>query len=97
MIRILIHYILFIQPEARQDAIDALVNDALNRPMKLNVEYKANGMDYVTLLDDDENAGKKISIDCLKIRIRIIVAKDLLMIDRWGRKTARRKKNDPAK
>jgi len=49
--------------DAKQDAVDALYNDALNRQMQLNVEYKANGVDYVTLLDDEEEGkGKDVGL-----------------------------------
>lgn len=58
-------YLLF-QEDARQDAVDALYNDALNRQMQLNVEYKANGIEYVTLLEDEaEGKGKDTGLSLL--------------------------------
>ncbi|KAK7107596.1 staphylococcal nuclease domain-containing protein 1-like [Littorina saxatilis] len=52
--------------DARQDAVDALYNDALNRQMQLNVEYKANGIEYVTLLEDEaEGKGKDTGLSLL--------------------------------
>lgn len=50
------------QEDAKQDAVDALYNDILNRQMQLNVEYKSNGMDYVTLLGEDGEASSDVGL-----------------------------------
>ena len=50
------------QEDAKQDAVDALYNDILNHQMQLNVEYKSNGMDYVTLLGEDGEASSDVGL-----------------------------------
>ena len=50
------------QEDAKQDAIDSLYNDILNHQMQLNVEYKSNGMDYVTLLGEDGEASSDVGL-----------------------------------
>ncbi|KAK7494857.1 hypothetical protein BaRGS_00013984, partial [Batillaria attramentaria] len=52
--------------DARQDAIDALYNDVLNKQLLLNQEYKANGMDYVTLRSDETDSGGDVGLALLQ-------------------------------
>lgn len=54
------------QEDAKQDAIDALYNDILNKQFSLNQEYKANGMDYVTLRADETDASGDIGLALLE-------------------------------
>ena len=42
-----------IQEDDRQAAVDAMYNDNLNKQCLLNVEYKRDGLDYVSLLFND--------------------------------------------
>ena len=54
-----------LQEDAKHDAIDALHNDILNRQMQLNVEYKNNGMDCVTLLPEEGEGSGDIGLSLI--------------------------------
>lgn len=52
--------------DAKQDAIDTLHNDLLNKQVLLNTEYKASGMDYVTLRVEEGEAGSDVALGLLQ-------------------------------
>ena len=45
--------LVFLQEDDKQAAVDAMYNDNLNKQCLLNVEYKKDGVDYVSLLFAD--------------------------------------------